>query len=495
MPPTPTYYDLLEVPSFATVEDIRRAYRRHVKQVHPDTSVSDHATSLFQELQRAYEALCDPRARAAYDAQLALARQRQEPSAFALTVRASHASLPQAAEPQMLYMLAEIKSRAHLQMQRPVVNLCLVIDHSLSMDGARLLQAQEAAAFLIDQLNDSDILSVVAFSDRARTVFSGPSGTNRDSAKEYLRTIQAWGATELLQGVQAGIAELSRWRRPGTLDHMILLTDGQTYGDEGGCIEAARAAGQDKLGLTLLGLGADWNEQLLDEMAARSGGYATFIDSPARLASIFRERFKELSDVVARALELTLHTNEAAQVLNVFRLTPDIARARLDGSALLLGDLELGRPIRVLCELLVTAPQPGALRVLRLGLSGELLLAAGDTHVEAEAEVAVNVTQGDTAADAPPQELVDMLARIAAFKIQEKVMADVARGERARATERLQNLSTHLMNFGETELARAALLEAKTLTLTGQLSDEGSKRIRYGTRALSGTGILGAQKE
>jgi Ca-activated chloride channel family protein len=494
MPSTRSFYDILEIPSFATVDDIRRAYRRHVKQVHPDTSVSDDATGLFQELQRAYETLCDSRARAAYDAQLAAERKQQEPGAFTLNVRASHSRLPQTAEPQMLYVIAEIAHCARFQTQRPVVNLCLVLDHSLSMVGARLLRAQEAATFLIDQLAPSDILSVVAFSDRARTVFTGPSGTNRDTAKEYLRTIQPWGATELLRGVQAGIAELRRWRMPGTLDHLILLTDGQTYGDESGCIEAAREAGQDKLGLTLVGLGADWNEQLLDEMAARSGGYATFIDSPARLLSLFRERFKELSDVVARALQLTLHTNEAAQVQNVFRLTPDIARAQLDGGTLLLGDLEAGRPIRVLCELLVSAPQAGALRVLRLGLSGELLRVAGDTHAESDAEVAIEVSEPMSVVEAPPQEIVDMLARIAAYKIQEKVIVDLAEGKPAQATARLKNLATHLMNFGESELARAALLEAKTLTLTGHLSDEGGKRIRYGTRALSGTAILGAQK-
>ena len=492
---TRSYYDILEVPSFATVEDIRRAYRRQVKHVHPDTSVSDDATRMFQELQRAYEVLCDPRGRPAYDAQLAAERKQRQPSAFALSLRASHTRLPQSGEPQMLYVIAEIAHNAQRATQRPVVNLCLVLDHSLSMNGARLLRAQEAAVFLIDQLEPTDILSVVAFSDRARTLFSGPSGANRDTAKEYLRTIQPWGGTELLRGLQAGIGELRRWRGPGTLDHMILLTDGQTYGDEQACIEAAREAGQDKLGLTLLGLGADWNEQLLDDMAARSGGYATFINSPSRLKSIFRERFKELSDVVARSLRIDLHANEAANVQNVFRLTPDIARAELDGSVLMLGDLEADRPIRVLIELLVSAPQPGALRLLRLGLSGELLRVAGEPHAETEADVAITVSEDASAPETPAQEIVDMLARIAAYKIQEKVIVDVERGEPERATTRLKNLSTHLMNFGETELARAALLEAGTLTRTGQLSDEGRKRLRYGTRALSGTAILGAQKK
>src|SRR5438105_3221685 len=174
-----THYDILEVPSFATVEDIRRAYRRHVKRVHPDTSSAADATQLFQELKRAYDELCDPDTRAAYDAQLAAERRQRRPSAFALSLRLSRSQLARSDEPQLLYVIVEIAHNAQLAIQRPVVNLCLVLDHSLSMDGTRLLRAQTAASFLIDQLAPTDILSVVVFSDRARTLFSGPSGDNR----------------------------------------------------------------------------------------------------------------------------------------------------------------------------------------------------------------------------------------------------------------------------------------------------------------------------
>ena len=73
------------------------------------------------------------------------------------------------------------------------------------------------------------------------------------------------------------------------------------------------------------------------------------------------------------------------------------------------------------------------------------------------------------------------------FKVQEKALAEVARGDNARATTRLQNLATHLLNFGEVELARAALLEAGEVTRTGRFSAEGRKRIVYGTRGLSQT--------
>ena len=53
------------------------------------------------------------------------------------------------------------------------------------------------------------------------------------------------------------------------------------------------------------------------------------------------------------------------------------------------------------------------------------------------------------------------------------------------ATQRLETVATRLLNLGETDLARAVLLEAGRLVRTGDLSTEGRKKIRYRTRSWS----------
>jgi hypothetical protein len=77
------------------------------------------------------------------------------------------------------------------------------------------------------------------------------------------------------------------------------------------------------------------------------------------------------------------------------------------------------------------------------------------------------------------------LGKLAIFKMQEKTMDDLDRGEIEHASQRLETMATRLLNVGENELAKAALLEAGRLARTGHLSPEGRKRIRYGTRSLS----------
>jgi DnaJ-class molecular chaperone len=79
MPPTenpsapgPTHYDLLEVPSTASVAELRQAFRQLSKRYHPDTTSLPQAQAQesFRQLQQAYAVLSDPISRNRYDTQL-----------------------------------------------------------------------------------------------------------------------------------------------------------------------------------------------------------------------------------------------------------------------------------------------------------------------------------------------------------------------------------------------------------------------------------------
>ena len=62
------YYELLGVPRTASGEEIKRAYRRKARELHPDANPDDTATAeRFKEVARAYQVLSDPDQRARYD--------------------------------------------------------------------------------------------------------------------------------------------------------------------------------------------------------------------------------------------------------------------------------------------------------------------------------------------------------------------------------------------------------------------------------------------
>ena len=61
------YYALLEVGRDASPDDVKRAYRRLARQLHPDTNPDPTASDRFKAIAQAYEVLSDPDKRARYD--------------------------------------------------------------------------------------------------------------------------------------------------------------------------------------------------------------------------------------------------------------------------------------------------------------------------------------------------------------------------------------------------------------------------------------------
>ena len=61
------YYELLGLSRTATAEDIKKAYRRLARQLHPDVNDAPDAADRFKEVSTAYEILSDPQKRSVYD--------------------------------------------------------------------------------------------------------------------------------------------------------------------------------------------------------------------------------------------------------------------------------------------------------------------------------------------------------------------------------------------------------------------------------------------
>jgi hypothetical protein len=156
----------------------------------------------------------------------------------------------------------------------------------------------------------------------------------------------------------------------------------------------------------------------------------------------------------------------------------------LEHGSINLGHLDVDQPTMLLLELLVTPQSPGKMRVASLELTADVPTVQHGSQVIKQ-DVEVDIVAGLELAGQPPPSIVSTLGKLAIFKMQEKTMTDLEAGDLERASQRLETMATRLLNIGENELAKAALLEAGRLARTGHLSPEGRKRLRYGTRSLS----------
>lgn len=480
------YYELLQIDKKATEAEIRKAYRKLARYYQPDDNSPPEDIEMFHQIQKAYEILIDPQQRRIYDHRRRT-RTIDKTSTITLWTIVSHKYLLTNLPEQAFYVLVDIVPAVSLATTRLPVNLGLVLDRSTSMQGMRLQQVKEGARQIIDQLNPDDSLSIIVFSDRAETIFSAQKNINKAVAKSITSTIQPSGGTEILRGLTAGLEAMEKNRSPQSINHLILLTDGQTYGDEEVCLEKAQQAGQEQISLTTMGIGSDWNEELLDRMSSLSGGNSIYIDSPRKVVTAFKETIRNLNSVVIRQLTMNLQPEPGVTIQEAFQVMPHIRRLDIEAADIMLGPLgtDQGKSLLLECRI-DRINTTGSKRLVRLTVKGDKTsqLQHGVRNWEATDLIGEFVPSLDGKPTIPPT-IVTALGKLAIFKMQEKAMSDLAKGQISAATQRLETMATRLLNLGETELARAALLEAGRLARTGDLSAEGKKKIHYGTRALS----------
>ena len=477
------YYAILGVSQSATAEEIKRAYRAKAQRYHPDSRTEGVATVMFHEVQAAYVVLSDPQRRHAYDRQLAEAGLSQE-ATLSWQVTTSRRQLSLLHPEQVIYLLVDIRPAVSGQGERLPFNLCLVVDRSTSMDGARLDHVKAAAHQIIDELHEDDALGVVAFGDRAEVVLPSELGVNRTVAKAKVSSIWASGGTEILQGIRAGMSELERRHSPHMTSHMILLTDGQTYGDEELCIAEARRAGAQRIGITAMGIGEDWNDAMLDEIAARSGGVSAYIASPGQVRSLLQQKVRGLGNLFAQGVSLLVRCPEYARLENAFRASPYLERLSESDGLIEVGVLQADAPAVIAMELAVGRASVGKHRIAQLELTADIP-AHGLEGEKLRHDVLCTFTEGEPPSEPVPVDIVNALGKVALYRLQEHAWAALESGDVGTASLKLEMVATRLLDLGEGDLARAAMLEAGRIAQGDVPTSRGRKVIKYSTRGLA----------
>jgi Ca-activated chloride channel family protein len=477
------YYAVLGISQSATDEEIRRAYRALARRYHPDSRTESAPTTLFHEVQTAYAVLSDPFQRRAYDRQRAEEGLDQD-AALHLDIHLSQSQLCSLYEEQMLYLLIEIRPALTAEGERLPLNLCLVIDRSTSMQGARLDHVKAAAHQIIDELHDDDTLAVVTFNDRAEVILPSQPSINRARAKAQVSTIWASGGTEILQGMQTGLEEVGKRHSKRVTSHLILLTDGQTYGDEEECIAEARQAGARHIGITAMGIGEDWNDALLDQVAAQSGGVSAYIASPGQVRALLQQRVRGLGTVFAQGVKLSPRCTEGVWVESIFRILPYIDRLTSENGVIDLGALQADAPMAVVMEVGVAKRPPGEHRLMQLELVADIQ-SLGRMGEKLRRDVSIPFTSEETPPEATPPNILSALTKITVYRMQERAWDTLEQGDAKEASRQLEVIATRLFDLGESRLARAAMLEAGRIAKGGAPTEKGRKELKYGTRSLT----------
>lgn len=386
--------------------------------------------------------------------------------------------------PQVAYLLLEATPGQVVANVRMPVNVCFVLDRSGSMKGEKIDRARRAVAQAIELLDTQDIAAVVIFDHRTEVLIPAAPVTEKRALQDKVLRIRDSGGTKIAPALERGLREIERGY-PESIRRLILLTDGQTE-NENDCLWQADNAGKHGVPITALGIGRDWNEDLMIDIANRSGGTADYIERPDRIADYFQSTVQRAQASAIHNVSLTLRLVQGVTPRAIWQVYPMINNMGYQPISdrdvnVALGELETNDRRSLLVELLVDPRPVGQYRLGQIDVSYDIP-AIGLRGEHSRTDIMMQFTADPAQAAIVDASVMNTVEKVSAFKLQTRALQDLQSGDVSGATQKLQSAVTRLLSQGEVDLANTMQQEISNIQQSGAMSSEGQKTIKFGTR-------------
>jgi Ca-activated chloride channel homolog len=328
---------------------------------------------------------------------------------------------------------------------RPSLNLGFVIDRSGSMSARRKIDyARSAVCYAIEQLLPSDRLSVTIFDDQVETLIPTTPANNQASFTRLVKQIQPGGSTALHAGwVQGGI-QVSQVLT-SDLNRIILLSDGlANMGQTNPDLIASDVHGLAQRGVSTstLGLGDDYNEDLLEAMARSGDGNYYYVADAEQLPAIFEQELQGLAATCGKTVTLAFAPQgdvAVAEVLNDLDVN--------EKGEFKLPNLLFGSPIEVVVRLNIPAASErnSELDLCRFHLTW---IDAEQQSQQTQAVLQLPVVTGDQFETLPLNpEVQQQVALMMTAKAKKAAVRLVDQGDYGTASQVLQRTKRQMLAF------------------------------------------------
>jgi Ca-activated chloride channel family protein len=340
---------------------------------------------------------------------------------------------------------------------RGQVNVAFVLDRSGSMDGEKFELARRAVDHALRLLRRTDRFSLVVYDSRIDVIVESTLATPEACAHARVRlaSIEVRDRTDLCGGWLAGCKRVLPLIEGDGQGRCLLLTDGlANHGTVDRNVIVAIAGEVRRRGVvtSTFGLGADFDERLLRQMADAGSGHFYYIERAAQIPNLFASELGEALEVVAAGMTLTIETPELlrVEVLNEFATVSEPGLLTVQ-----LGDLVSGQELSVVARFDFPNGQEGAAIAARFGIQ-----AAGGQAPAQTVEQAWTLAS-DAACRAQPlnRPVEEAIGAMYAARARAKAVELNRRGEFAAAGQTLRAASERIQKHASESPALKQVVE------------------------------------
>jgi len=329
---------------------------------------------------------------------------------------------------------------------RPPLNLAIVIDRSGSMAGERLDYAKSAAIGIVERLGSSDRVALVQYDDNAQVVVSSipADASGKDRLRGAIRELTVGGSTNLHEGMTLGRDEVQRTLATGQVSRIILLSDGRANAgviDPGAIADTARAAADKGVRITSVGVGLDYNEDLMEAIAEAGRGNYYYVKNSIDLEKVMAGEMAGIQATVATNVELRLRA--ACAGVEIAEVIGYETRREGDVVVVPMADLFGGDSRKLLVALKVPDRQNGKLGAIQ----GELSFRDAKSGESKKTSIALGVEVTDDHAavnDSIDKDVMAQVLKAQASQSMRQAAAAYEKGDKEGALSILRATSTSL---------------------------------------------------
>ena len=367
--------------------------------------------------------------------------------------------------------------------RRLPLNLCLVLDHSGSMNGQPLETVKSAALGLIDRLGEDDRLSVIAFDHKAKIIIENQQVRNGTAIAKGIERLKAEGGTAIDEGLKLGIQEAAKGK-DDRVSHIFLLTDGENeHGDNDRCLKLGGVASDYGLTVHTLGFGDHWNQDVLEMISAVANGSLSYIETPSEALNTFSQLFQRMSSVgltngyLLMELSPQAHLASLKPLAQVAPETMDLTVQTVGKSwEVRLGDLMTDQERILLLNLYLDQLSPGTQTIGNLQIRYDDP-ASGQTGLLSEKIPLTIQVQNQYQPSTDPQ-VQDSILTLAKYRQTQIAETKLKAGDRQGAATMLQTAAKTALQMGDKNGATVLQTNATRLQSGQDLSEGDRKKTR-----------------